>query len=42
VFTWSGAPLASGGELTFNYSTDISTSFDASATTVVHDAICAP
>jgi hypothetical protein len=51
-FVWPGwidaalgsmhAALASGASKTFNYSTDTNVSFDAKASTVVHDSVCAP
>jgi hypothetical protein len=43
VFTWTNATaLAAGASKTFNYSTDTSASFDAKASTEVHDAACNP
>ena len=43
VFTWTnGSPLAAGASMTFNYSTNGTTSFDAKASTLVHDSVCAP
>jgi hypothetical protein len=44
VYTWTAGvtPLAAGASWTFYYSTDTTSSFDAKASTVVHDSVCAP
>jgi hypothetical protein len=43
VFTWSNTtPLAAGASKTFNYSTSTGSTFDAKASTLVHDSVCAP
>jgi N-acyl-D-amino-acid deacylase len=43
VFTWTNAAtIAPGASFTFNYSTNKTTTFDASASTTVNDSACDP